>query len=101
MQSVRKFVAPVPGIRLGQAPSSVRPTVSLYPERQEEDLRIPAYIRRHLSINDPHEVGVRKNTGHDTDYNPSIVGGRGEHEDKIQKGLSDTPAYLRRKNNGI
>jgi cell division protein FtsZ len=99
--AVRKFVAPVPGIRLGQAPSSVRPTVSLHPERQEEDLRIPAYIRRQLSINDPHEVGVQKKTGHDTDYNPSITGGRGEHEDKIQKGLSDTPAYLRRKNNGI
>jgi cell division protein FtsZ len=98
---VRQFVAPVPGIRLGQVPSSVRQTASLHPERQEEDLRIPAYIRRQLSINDPHEVAGQKNTAHDTDYNPSISGGRGEHEDKIQKGLSDTPAYLRRKNNGI
>ncbi len=99
--AVRQFVAPVPGIRLGQVPSSVRQTASLHPERQEEDLRIPAYIRRQLSINDPHEVAGRKNTGHDADYNSSLPGGRVEHEDKIQKGLSDTPAYLRRKKNGI
>ncbi len=104
VSAARQFVAPVPGIRLGQVPSSHRQTASLYPERQEEDLRIPAYIRRQLSINDPHEtgsVGGRKNSGHDAEYNPPLVGGRGEHEDKIQKGLSDTPAYLRRKNNGI
>ncbi len=99
--AVRPFVPPVQGLRLGQAPSSSRQGASLYAERKEEDLRIPAYIRRQLSINDPQEIEGRKNTGHDADYSPPIVGSRGEHEDKIQKGLSDTPAYLRRKNNGI
>lgn len=97
--AVRPFVAPAQGMRTGQASSSFRQTASLFPERQEEDLRIPAYIRRQLSINDPQEVGGPKNTGIDSDYNPPLAGNRGEHEDKIQKGLSDTPAYLRRKNN--
>ena len=99
--AVRQFVAPMPGVRLGQVSSPFRQNTSLNPERQEEDLRIPAYIRRQLSISDPHEVAGPKNTGLETDYNPPLTGGRGEHEDKIQKGLSDTPAYLRRKNNGI
>ena len=99
--AVRPLVPPVSGIRLGQTPGSNRSGTSLYSERKEEDLRIPAYIRRQLSINDPHEVEVRKNTGHDADCNVPLTGGRGEREDKIQKGSSDTPAYLRRKNNGI
>jgi cell division protein FtsZ len=97
---IRRTVAAVPGMRLGQIPASVRKTVSLYPERQEEDLRIPAYIRRQLSIHDPHEVGLRKNNVQDPDQSPTMSGGRGGHEDIIQKGLSDTPAYLRRKSNG-
>ena len=92
--------AHVPGMRPGQIPVS-RQSISLSPERQEEDLRIPAYIRRQLSIQDPDEVGLRKNHGTNLDHNPALAVGKGEHEDKIQKGLSDTPAYLRRKNNGI
>jgi len=99
--SVRQPVTVVPGgVRPGQGPS-LRHSVSLYPERQEEDLRIPAYIRRQLSIHDPRDVSISQNAGHDVDHNPLLSGGTGEHEDKIQKGLSDTPAYLRRKNNGI
>ncbi len=81
--------------------SSVRPPVSTVPERQEEDLRIPAYIRRQLSIHDPHDVGVRKNFGRGVDQQSAHSGLTGDQEDKIQKGSSDTPAYLRRKNNGI
>ena len=100
--AVRQPVAPVPGVRSGQLPSTQRANATLYPERQEEDLRIPAYIRRQLSIHDPHEPGNKKTSGVDTgSYNTSFSGGIQEHEDKIQKGLSDTPAYLRRKNNGI
>ncbi|TLU87402.1 MAG: cell division protein FtsZ [Chlorobium sp.] len=98
---VRRTAAQVPGMRPGHIPASVRQTVSLSPEKQEEDLRIPAYIRRQLSIHDPHEVGLRKTPGAEAELNPSLVAGRGEREDKIQKGLSDTPAYLRRKNNSI
>lgn len=99
---VRRSVAPGQVSRSGQNSQSARPSsVPLNPERQEEDLRIPAYIRRQLSIHDPREVGGRNNILHSSDHNPLISGGNGEHEDKIQKGSSDTPAYLRRKNNGI
>jgi len=98
--AVRHPVVAVPGIRPGQAPPTGRKPVSNYTERQEEDLRIPAYIRRQLSIHDPSEIGLRKNTVRDVEHPPPIISGRGAHEDIIQKGLSDTPAYLRRKNNG-
>ena len=95
---VRRPVTPVQGHRSSLNYQSVRQSVHLLPERQEEDLRIPAYIRRQVSIHDPRETGSRHNTLHDTDHNPPIKGGVVEHEDKIQKGLTDTPAYLRRKN---
>jgi len=85
------------GFRQGQAlSSSVRQPNSVYPERQEEDLRIPAYIRRQLSIHDPHEVEGRKNSGA-TDQKTTVPAGTGDSDDKIQKGSTDTPAYLRRK----
>ena len=98
--AVRRPVTPVQGLRSGQSPSSVRQTASMYPERQEDDLRIPAYIRRQLSIHDSRDAGNSKNTLRDADHNLLNTGGSGEHEDKIQKGLTDTPAYLRRKNTG-
>jgi cell division protein FtsZ len=66
-----------------------------------EDLRIPAYIRRQLSIHDSRDAGTRKNSAPDDSHNPLSSGGSSEREDKIEKGLSDTPAYLRRKNNGV
>lgn len=97
---VRRPVAAVPGTRPGQLPSTGRKPVSHYPERKEEDLRIPAYIRRQLSINDPHDVSLRGNHLQEADHHLPLAGERGGHEDIIQKGLSDTPAYLRRKNNG-
>jgi cell division protein FtsZ len=100
--ALRISPAAVQGIRFGQPPPSVvRPAASVSPERQEEDLRIPAYIRRQLSIHDPHEVGVKKNSGHITEQKPAVSGGTGDNDDQIQKGSTDTPAYLRRKNNGI
>jgi len=95
----RRAVIQGQGARPGQNAQSARHTVPVHPDRQEEDLRIPAYIRRQLSIHDPREIGIRNITQHDSDINPLITGGAGEHEDKIQKGLSETPAYLRRKSN--
>jgi len=95
--AVRHSAAQVQGVKPGQIPASVRQTLPLSPERQEEDLRIPAYIRRQLSIHDPDEVGLRKNSGQNVDHNPALAVGNKEHEDKIQKGSSETPAYLRRK----
>ncbi|NTV97763.1 MAG: cell division protein FtsZ [Chlorobiaceae bacterium] len=89
--------AAVKGMRYGQSPQPARPGMSGYPERQEEDLRIPAYIRRQVSINDPNHPGLKGRPGFDSDQN---LPGPGEHEDKIQKGLTGTPAYLRRKNTG-
>ncbi|MCX6179779.1 MAG: cell division protein FtsZ [Chlorobiales bacterium] len=100
-QVVRRSAAPGQVTRSGQNTQSARQSAPLNPDRQEEDLRIPAYIRRQLSIHDPREVGGRINTLQNSDHNPLNTGGTGEHEDKIQKGSSDTPAYLRRKNNGI
>ncbi|MBV5304965.1 MAG: cell division protein FtsZ [Chlorobium sp.] len=98
--TARRPVAAVPGMRSGQVSAAGRKPVSHYAERQEEDLRIPAYIRRQLSINDPHDVGLRSNHVQETDHSSLLAGERGERENIIQKGLSDTPAYLRRKNNG-
>ena len=98
--AVRRQVPAVPSVRPGQIPTPARKPVSHYGERQEDDLKIPAYIRRQLSIHDPHEVGLKKNKVQDVGQNSPFSDGRGEREDSIQKGLSDTPAYLRRKNNG-
>jgi cell division protein FtsZ len=98
--AVRRQVSPVPSVRPGQIPTPGRKPVTHYGERQEDDLKIPAYIRRQLSIHDPHEVGLKKNKVQDVGQNSPFSDGRGEREDSIQKGLSDTPAYLRRKNNG-
>ncbi len=98
---VRLPVTPVQGLRSGQSAPSVRHAASMFPERQEDDLRIPAYIRRQLSIHDPRDAENKKNAPREADNNPLNTTGSGKHEDKIQKGLPDTPAYLRRKNTGI
>jgi|UniRef100_Q3ANX1 cell division protein FtsZ len=83
------------GVKAGQIPISRQP-VSFTPEHQEEDLRIPAYIRRQLSLQEPDEMSARK-VPHSN--NASVPVNRQEHEDKIQKGMTDTPAYLRRRHN--
>jgi len=98
--TARRPVAAVSGMRSGQLPAAGLKPFSHYPERKEEDLRIPAYIRRQLSINDPHDVGLRGNHVQEADHSSLLPGERGDSENIIQKGLSDTPAYLRRKNNG-
>ena len=101
--AVRRPVTPVHTLRPGsvaQSAQPARPTATLFSERQEEDLRIPAYIRRQLSIHDTREAGSGNSGARDADHNPLPLGLKGEHEDRIEKGLPDTPAYLRRKNNG-
>ncbi len=102
--AVRRPVTPVHATRPGsvaQSAQAARQTATLFSERQTEDLRIPAYIRRQLSIHDTREAGSGKPGLRDAGQNPLTTGGQGEHEDRIDKGLSDTPAYLRRKNNGV
>lgn len=58
-----------------------------------EDLRIPAYIRRKLSIHEPMEGGGASDPGVSRSY-LSVS----DDDEQIQKGQPDTPAYLRRKN---
>jgi cell division protein FtsZ len=63
-----------------------------FPEPTVDDLRIPAYIRKNLAINEPSELsGGRPSTGTRPVMAPA-------DDEQIQKGQSDTPAYLRRKN---
>ncbi|TLU88572.1 MAG: cell division protein FtsZ [Chlorobium sp.] len=88
------------GNRIAQQQPSFRQGLSSGPERQEEDFRIPAYIRRNITINNPGEAGRSGRSGIESDQNQPISGSAAEHEDRIQKGLSGTPAYLRRKNSG-
>jgi len=90
-----------PGHRHGHFPhTAARSVVTGLPERQEEDLRIPTYVRRQISIHDPLEVGNRKHTEQNTENGGHFSRSIEEQEDQIQKGSTDLPAYLRRKNNG-
>ncbi len=93
----RRPLAVVPIMRHGQVPAPPRQASSLYPERQEDDLRIPAYIRRQYSISDPHDVAAKRHTAQYPDRPAPPKGGWGEQQDFIEKGQSETPAYLRRK----
>lgn len=63
-------------------------------------MRIPTYIRRQISIHDPLEIGIKNRQAPDAESGNHAQGVADEAEDQIQKGLSDLPAYLRRKNNG-
>jgi len=85
--------------RQGQFSPALRTVVTGLPDSQDEDLRIPTYIRRQISIHDPLEVGMKKKIP-DCDNNSHSQRGADEQEDQIQKGLTDLPAYLRGKNNG-
>ncbi|NTU52521.1 MAG: cell division protein FtsZ [Chlorobiaceae bacterium] len=62
------------------------------PEPVVEDMRIPAYIRKSLTIKEPFDIGRN-----DTPPGRTHVGT--DDSEQIQKGATDTPAYLRRKNN--
>lgn len=86
--------------RQGSLSPTLRSVVTGLPERQEEDLRIPTYIRRQISIHDPLEVGIKKRPVQDAESSSHAQGGADEQQDQIEKGLTDLPAYLRRKNNG-
>lgn len=85
----------------GPVSPALRSVVTGLPERQEEDLRIPTYIRRQISIHDPLEVGIKNRPAPDAESGSHAQGVADEAEDQIQKGLPDLPAYLRRKNNGV
>lgn len=65
------------------------------PEPVKEDMRIPAYIRRSRSIKEPFDIG---RTGEPAGGQNPFTSEAGENE-QIRKGSTDTPAYLRRKNN--
>ncbi|MEE9904009.1 MAG: cell division protein FtsZ [Chlorobium sp.] len=80
--------------------TAVRSVVTGLPERQEEDLRIPTYVRRQISIHDPLEVGNKTRAEQNTENGGHFSRSIEEQEDQIQKGSTDLPAYLRRKNNG-
>ncbi len=97
VSAARCPVAVVPMMRHGQVPAPPRQVSSTYPERQEDDLRIPAYIRRQYSISDPQDVAAKRNTAQYPERSASLKGEWGVQEDFIEKGQSDTPAYLRRK----
>lgn len=86
--------------RQGPVSPALRSVVTGLPDRQEEDMRIPTYIRRQISIHDPLEIGIKNRKAPDAESGNHAQGVADEAEDQIQKGLSDLPAYLRRKNNG-
>ncbi|HHE32361.1 MAG TPA: cell division protein FtsZ [Chlorobaculum parvum] len=70
------------------------PTAVGVPEQVVEDRKIPAYIRRNLSISEPFDIGrVGEPAGGKKPLKPES----GDDE-QIDKGSADTPAYLRRKN---
>ncbi|NTU92413.1 MAG: cell division protein FtsZ [Chlorobiaceae bacterium] len=78
--------APTPGV--------VRPAPTVgFNEPGVEDLRIPAYIRKSLSIHEPTEGLGSRNTAAPRPFTAP----QGDDE-QIQKGQPETPAYLRRKN---
>jgi len=69
--------------------------------RQAENLAIPAYKRKNISIRGPYDAPGGGSAGHEGRLEPFSPGGQSNHEDLIQKGQSDLPAYLRRNFNGI
>ncbi|MCE1273753.1 MAG: cell division protein FtsZ [Chlorobiaceae bacterium] len=88
--NVRESRSPKPA----PSPGTVRPTQTVgFTEPTVEDLRIPAYIRKRLSINEPTE-----NSGGRGPVIPKPFTPASGDDEQIQKGQPDTPAYLRRKN---
>lgn len=74
--------------------------VKLYPEPQEVDLRIPAYLRRNVSLEPPRETGFRRNAGGYAAGNDPIYR-RSDQDDGFNKGSFSMPANLRRRNSGM
>jgi len=71
-----------------------------YPEQVVEDMRIPAYIRKSRSIQEPFDIGRACSTTRSRPSGGSApMPGQSDEDEQIRKGATDTPAYLRRKNN--
>ncbi|AOS84882.1 cell division protein FtsZ [Chlorobaculum limnaeum] len=73
--------------------------VSGYPESVVEDMRIPAYIRKSRSIQEPFDIGRSCSTAPRPTAGSNLLSTQDDDHEQIQKGSTDTPAYLRRKNN--
>ncbi|NTW62593.1 MAG: cell division protein FtsZ [Chlorobiaceae bacterium] len=99
--SVKTSAAFRPGKPLPKLPVPGRVMGAGYPDPEQEDLRIPTYIRRQIAIHDPTEDALRKKSRNEAFSGPADhAGGKSAEEDQIHKGQSELPAYLRRKNNG-
>jgi cell division protein FtsZ len=100
-------IAPQAGAKEARAPKQtpvpgfVRPLQPTgYSDQVVEDLRIPAYIRKSLSINEPFDIARSEGSSVRPTVGPKPFGADSNDNEQIQKGQTDTPAYLRRKNNG-
>ncbi len=100
-------VVPQPGVQEAKTPkqapvhSFVRPIQqSGYTDQPGEDFRIPAYIRKNKSITEPFDSARTEGSAGRHPGIPKSPGTNSEDDEQIQKGQTDTPAYLRRKNNG-
>jgi cell division protein FtsZ len=68
-----------------------------YADSPVEDMRIPAYIRKNISIHEPFDaVPSASESKQVATVKPLSTAA--DAEEQIQKGQPDTPAYLRRKN---
>jgi len=86
-------------------PASSRPVAGLGTPAQQpgkgthghipEDLRVPAYIRRNISIHDPKELSGHNPFKGKQEGQSSSPSSRQGEDDRIDKGTSDIPAYLR------
>ncbi|MBF0586106.1 cell division protein FtsZ [Prosthecochloris sp. N3] len=90
----------VPGhpAHLHHSPFAASPAAnsSGYHGQNPDDLRVPAYIRRRVSIHDPRDVGSRQSRTTDDASDITMPSGR-PGDERIRKGETDTPAYLRRR----
>ncbi|HED30810.1 MAG TPA: cell division protein FtsZ [Prosthecochloris aestuarii] len=70
-----------------------------YPLQKPDDLRVPAYIRRKISIHDPLDLGSSSHTRapQADDAEDITMPSSRKNEERIRKGSPDTPAYLRRR----
>ncbi len=93
------YVAEMPGGKTLPQHSFVRQSGSQgYHGQKPDDLRVPAYIRRKISIHDPLDLGAGKSQSKQIDDPDEItMPSSRSSDDRIRKGSPDTPAYLRRR----
>ncbi|RDD31317.1 cell division protein FtsZ [Prosthecochloris sp. ZM] len=93
------YVVDMPGSKTLPQHSFVRQTASPgYHGQKPDDLRVPAYIRRKISIHDPLDLGGGKPHKPQNDESDDItMPSSRSSDDRIRKGSTDTPAYLRRR----